>query len=305
MKSSKITVILSIIAGLASALQAGAGLFWQTGGRPFEFTTLHGHTIEMYGQGVYAYDTYFKAPIFRGSDAMVLFLCLPFLAIALVLYNRGSLRGHLLLTGSLAYLLYNNASVALGIAYNNLFLVYLISFSASLFAFILAFTTVDFAELAARAARSAPHKGITALMLVSAVGLIAACLPDVVVPLLQGTTPESLASYTTEATYVFDLGIIVPLSIFAGLSVLKRAPLGYLTAVTLLVVLVQIGIMVTIQTFFQSAAGINLPIQVFAAKAGSFIVLSLIAVFLIARLFKGLDEPSGARKKRLSLTHAS
>ena len=59
-------------------------------------------------------------------------------------YRRGSLRGALLLTGTLGYFLYVYASMALGtVVYNELFLAYVVLFSASLFAFVLALTGID------------------------------------------------------------------------------------------------------------------------------------------------------------------
>jgi hypothetical protein len=45
--------------------------------------------------------------------------------------------------------LYNAASLAFGVAYNELYLVYIAYFSSSLFAFILAFTTIDMPLLGA------------------------------------------------------------------------------------------------------------------------------------------------------------
>lgn len=48
---------------------------------------------------------------------MVLFLGIPLLVVSIVLYQRGSLAGVLLLTGILGYFLYVYASMALGAAY--------------------------------------------------------------------------------------------------------------------------------------------------------------------------------------------
>jgi len=42
----------------------------------------------------------------------------------MILYQRGSMGGQLLLTGTLGYFLYLYASMALGAAYNRLFVVY-------------------------------------------------------------------------------------------------------------------------------------------------------------------------------------
>ena len=175
MKNLKALIRLTLLTALFAGVQAGAGLFWHTDGSSFPFTTLRGETVQIAGQGIYALDTYFKAPIFRGTDAVTLFVALPLLLIAGLLTARGALRGRILLTGVLAYLLYNAGSVALGVTYNKLFLVYVAYFSASLFAFILAFTSIDRQELAARVTPGAPLRGMATLMFVSALGLFAAC----------------------------------------------------------------------------------------------------------------------------------
>ncbi len=297
MRYSKPLVIVSILVGLLAAVQSGLGLFMQAGGPgPFSFTSLHGQVVEMFGRGVYAYDTAFIAPIFRGTDALILFVVIPFLALGIVLYRRGSLRGGLLLVGTLAFILYNAASISLGVAYNNLFLIYVAYFSASLFAFILAFSAFNLDELAGRVSQRAPRRGIAVLMFVSALGLLFAWMPDILVPLANGGVPN-IASYTTEVTYVFDLGIIVPVSIMAGVFILRRAPLGYLMAATLMVVLVLVGAMVTFQTVFQMLAGIEMTAVEFAAKAGSFMLLSLFSVWLLVKFFGCIRASASASRK--------
>ena len=302
MKISKAVVILSILTGLLAVIQAGAGLFWQGGTGPFSFDTLHNGSVEMYGQGLYAFDTYFRAPIFRGTDAVTLFLCVPLLVVALLLYRRGSLRGGLLLVGVLGYFLYNSASVALGTAYNNIFLVYIAYFSASLFAFILAFNAVDLQEVAPRLAvdRRMPHLGIAILMFVSGAALLAAWLGDIIGPLTQGGYP-ALESYTTEVTYAFDLGIITPIALLTGILVLLRKQMGYRLASVMLIVLMIVGVMVATQTLFQMQAGIELTPGQFIGKAGSFMVLALIAIWLIVGFFRSVGSvPATAKRKPTS-----
>ena len=143
MKRSNTLVVLACLVALLAIIYAIAGLFSHGGDGPFNFTTLHGATVEMYGQGLYRYDFAFKAPILRGTDAVTLFVCVPALLVAVFLYRRGSVRGGLLLTSMLAYFLYNAASLGFGAAYNNLMIVYIVSFSTSLFAFMLAITSID------------------------------------------------------------------------------------------------------------------------------------------------------------------
>ncbi|MEA5507218.1 hypothetical protein VB735_29810 [Halotia wernerae UHCC 0503] len=147
-KSSLIVGLSSAIALLA-AVAASIGLFWQDGGQSFSFTTLHGQTVQIYGQGLYRYDTLFSAAGSRGTDAVTLFLAIPLLIICLSFYRRGSLRGALLLIGALFYFLYVYAGFALGtVTYNRLFLLYVVLFSISLFTFVFALTTIDLQHLA-------------------------------------------------------------------------------------------------------------------------------------------------------------
>jgi hypothetical protein len=131
---------LVAILALVTAL---AGLFWQDAGSPFTFTSLHGLAVEMYGQGLYRYDTLFSGAAFRGTDAVTLLIGLPLLIIATLLYRGGSLRGSLLLSGALAFFLYNGALMTLRAAYNILFLLYVAIFLASLFAFVLALAAIE------------------------------------------------------------------------------------------------------------------------------------------------------------------
>ena len=268
MKSSRTLIIMSSLAALFGGFQSAAGLFYTSGGNPFQFTTLHGEMVEIYGKGVYFFDSYFKAPILRGTDAVTLFLGVRLLIIALVLYIRGSVRGGLLLVGLLAYFLYISASIAMGVAYNNLFLLYIAFFSVSLFAFILAYKTMDTAASEQINEPGLPRKGIAVLLIVSGIALLFAWVGDILGPLLSGTIAD-MGSYTTEVTYVIDLGVIAPVSFLSAFLILKRNPTGFLLANIMLVTLAIVGIMVAAQTLSQNMAGITLTTGELIGKAGS------------------------------------
>ena len=143
MKASWILVLLATLTALLAGIAAGIGFFRNRTASPRLFTTLRGDEIEVYGSGLYRYDSLFFGAGYKGQDAVVLFFGVPFLIVAILLYQRGSLVGHLLLVGLLGYFLYVYASMALGAAYNRLFLLYIIIFSASLYAFIQVFSSID------------------------------------------------------------------------------------------------------------------------------------------------------------------
>ncbi|HET9914779.1 MAG TPA: hypothetical protein VFQ13_23005 [Anaerolineales bacterium] len=289
MKLSKTVIFLSCLVALLGSVYAGVGLFWQDGGSSSTFTTLHGTTVEIYGQGLYCNDSAFKAPILRGTDAVTLFVCVPVLLIAILLYRRGSLRGGLLLTGMLAYFLYNSASLAFGAAYNNLLLVYIVSFSASLFGVSLSFTSIDLKTLAAQTSAKFPHKGIAIFLFFAGLSLTVWLL-DIVSALATGTVPPNLGPYTTEATYVIDLGIIFPIAFLAGILIWRRNPLGTLLASILIIVNVSIGLVVVSQSIMQALGGIILTPAEYAAYVAPFVTLSLIATWLAILLFRNISN---------------
>jgi hypothetical protein len=291
MRISKALFILSILTGLLAAIQSGFGLFYQTSGNPFSFTTLHGETVQMYGQGIYAYDTYFSAPIYRGTDAVSLFLAVPLLAIAIWLYSRGGLRGKLFLIGILSYFAYNSISVTLGVAYNALSLEYIAYMSASIFSLGLAIVSLDIHDLAARVSSSLPRRGIAILLFIAGGAVLFAWLSDLIGWLQPGAVP-GIASYTTAVTHAIDLAVISPLCFLSGILILRRKPASFLTASILLILLTIVGVVVTVQTVFQLSAGIELAPGVIVGKAGSFAILALFAIWLAVRLFQSISETS-------------
>ena len=142
MQPSRAAVRLSWVIALLAVVAAGVGLFWQGGDGPFFFSTHRGQTVEISGRGLYRHDPTFAGAGARGTDAVTLVLGVPLLLATTQLYRHGSLRSGLLLMVALSWVLYVYASTALGtVAYNDLFLVYVVLFSASLFALMVVFRT--------------------------------------------------------------------------------------------------------------------------------------------------------------------
>src|SRR5207302_1517843 len=125
-------------------------------------------------------------------------------------YQRGSLRGGLLLVGTLVYFLYVYLSYAVGTSYNELFLLYIGLFSASLYALVLAFTSFNHQALAAHFSPRMPRRGPAVFMLVSGLVTLVVWIAPLLTALMEGRPPERLDHYTTKVTEALDAGTITP-----------------------------------------------------------------------------------------------
>jgi hypothetical protein len=121
------TITFAII--ILSIITSATGVFYKTGGKAFNFVNQYGDKVKIYGNGLYAHDSYFKAPIFRGTDFTILFIAIPVLIVALILdVKKKKLKNRLFLMSVISLFTYYSTSIAFGVTYNILFLVYIALF---------------------------------------------------------------------------------------------------------------------------------------------------------------------------------
>ena len=286
-----LTVAVIVLGTVVSAI----GLFSTTGGEPFEVTNVFGDTVRLWGDGLYTYDSYVFAPVFRGTDLSVLVVAIPALIVALVLdVRRRTLGTRLFLMSVLSIFTYYAVSISFGVVYNVLHLAYIALFSATFFSFAIALTGIDKVRAARERPMPYPWRGLYVFLGFVGLVLIVAWLPDIIASISAGRPPQSIESYTTSVTNVLDLAIIGPVSLLTIYWMRRGNGLGYVLAPVLLTLCTYIGIMVVSQTAFQIAAGIDLPLPVMITKAASFVALACFAAYLDVRFFRGLG---GARQE--------
>lgn len=300
MRVSTVVIGLSLVIMVLAGLAAGVGLVWNEPVAPDTFRTVRGESVEMYGLGLYRYDSLFQAAIYRGQDAITLLLGIPLLAIAVWLYGRGSLKGGLLLVGTLAYFLYVYVSMAFSATFNELFLVYTALLAAGLFAFVAAFASIDSRAWQMELATSMPRRGPASFLIASGaitLGLWGLSLGEVV---LTGGAPGTLGSATTMVTHALDMGVIAPAAILAGVWILRGKALGVIVAMSLLVLEALLAPLVLAQTISQLTAGVALRAADVVQIVG-FAVLGVFAVWVIAVMFRHM--PSEAPLEQAPLPH--
>jgi hypothetical protein len=284
MRRSGLVSGLALFVALLAFAAAAAGLLTQGGDGPLAFTTLRGQTVQILGQGLYRYDTIFNGSGFKGQDLITLLLIAPLLLVSLTFYRRGSLRGGLLLLGALGSVLYVYASMALNAAYNPLFLLYVVLFSASFYAFMLHFTNFDLSPFVARL----PRRGPAIFMFASGLITTVVWAGPLVGALFTGEPPSDLGSYSTFVTYALDLAIITPATIIAGVLIWRREQLGYLMALSMLVLEAMLAPMMAAQTYFQLEAGVEFTTGMIAGPLMGFGILALCAAWVLMAILRAV-----------------
>lgn len=262
---------------LLALLAAGLGLFDPTPGTPFAYTNHRGEPVIINGSGLYFYDTVSSAAQMQGNDLITLVVGLPMLVVSTWLAFHGSLRGRLLLTGTLGFFLYTYMSMATLTSYNHLFLVYVALFTLSLYAFILCMLSFDLSTLPGRFSEKLPRGWIADLEFLVAGFLGLAWLARIIIPLLQNQTP-ALENTTTLVIQFMDLALIAPAAVLGGILLLRKSAWGYLLASVMLTKGATMGLGV-------SAMGINMALKGVPDSLGILIPFLLITAATLTMTF--------------------
>ena len=221
----------------------------------YEIVNQYGENIQMWGAG----------------------FIIPLTIITLLRNKKGSAIDYdIRVFGILSMLLYYSASLAFGVTYNSLHLVYILLFGLCFFTVCFKAAKLYAIGIRQRRVCSYPFtKGMKAFLLIAGIALFVAWLPDIITSIIRGTSLELIEVYTTEITYVLDMGII-SLLIFITYYLAKHEYfIGYALLRMILRVCTAVGIMLPVQT---------IPIPALITKVFIFVLLAVFAVFFDYRL---------------------
>lgn len=258
-------------------------------GNSYDVINQYGEKVKMWGTGIYKHDSYFKAPILIGADATVLFMIVPMLFVAFIRNVRSRTeKTKLFLASIIGCILYYSTSLSFGVTFNVLHLLYIGLFSCSLFTFILLLKNLESNKIRENQTWNLPSKGISIYLVVSGLSLFVAWLPDIISAMVSGNSLSLIEIYTTEITYVLDMGIISPIMFICLYLLKKKDGLGDVLLAIILKACEFVGVMVIMQTVFQKFAGIEIPIPALLTKVGIFVVLGSFSFYFNRTLYKKL-----------------
>ena len=194
------------------------------------------------------------------------------------------MRWNLLLSGAVAWFLYVYLTMAVGSAFNQLFLVYVALFSIALWMLGLVITNLNVVRLAGQV-HSLPRTGLAVLMLVSGVATAMIWLVPILGAQLAGDAPARLDSYTTVVTTAIDAAVITPAAIVAGILILRRSAVGYLMAFPLVILESMLAPMIAAQTISQVLAGVSFQPGELVGPVVGFVMLAAAAIWVLVTVF--------------------
>ena len=287
-EKNNILIVLNIVTILLVLVVTITGILSFDPGQSYYAMNQYGESIRIWGSGIYSHDSFFKAPIHIGTDFTVLFVVVPLALYSFTKFRKEqSVERYIQNFGYISLLLYYSACLAFGVTYNRLHLVYILLFSTCLFSvnILLAFFYKTENE-ENRGVNSFFTKGMKIFLILSGFSLFVAWLPDIIPTLIKDSPLALIEVYTTEPTYVFDMGVISPLMFITYYLCKKEKFIGYVLFRMILIVCLVIGIMLPVQTIFQILAGIELPIPALITKVFIFIILASFALYFDRKLRK-------------------
>lgn len=220
--------------------------------------TINDETVTLYGKGLYYNDSISMASQARAQDIVTIIIGIPLLIVSLLLVNKNSLLGRLLLTGTVGYFLYTYVSYSFLVTYNKLFLLYIILMSLSFFCFIINFTSNELKDLKIHFKKEFPRRYIGIFTIIVGAFICFLWLSMIISSIDRA--PAVLEHYTTLVIQALDLGFIFPLSILSGILLLLNKPLGYLLCPVIIVKGATLLLAVAMMVVFQVFSGVNISI---------------------------------------------
>jgi hypothetical protein len=209
------------------------------------------------------------------------------LGLGLTWSARGSVRGRLVATGALGYLLYSFVTYAFLIVLNAATVLYIAVLGFGVWCFITGFATVDDQETDELAAGHFYRRLTAGFMIVIAALFALTWLREIVGSVISGQLPAGLAAagWPMNPPYVLDLGFVIPIAVLGALRLLRGEPGGARLAVPFLIFLPLLSISVLLMT-------------VFMAIDGQPLAMPLIVVFVVALVVSAALAWVGLRTQR-------
>lgn len=291
MKNQFAVIVLSVDIALLAAWATVSSIFFSEGPGPYEFLSVRGQPVMIYGKGLYRHMSAEVAPQGIAQDYVTLFIAIPLLLFFLRKSVKGSVVSRFILTGCLAYFLVTYLFYLMMAMYNRLFLVYTALLASSFFAFLLSLNALD-NPLPPKLFESFSYRRFAGgFLMFNALAIAMLWLGIVVPPLIDGTLiPPETEHYTTLVVQGLDLAILLPSAFVLGWLFWKKQRTGYLLAPVYYVFLSILMTALVAKIIAMGLQGYNIIPVIFIIPI--FLLITLVNTGLILRHINGKTASS-------------
>lgn len=264
MKNTKILSILTILLSISLVLVSIAGAFFPG--------TYVRDSPSMGAQGV-------------GQDLVDLFIAVPLLLISFYYTERGSRMASLIYGGTLFYIAYSFIIYCFGVNFNQFFLLYCLTLSLSLYAFV-----IHVSDLRQKPVEEwfegAPVKLVSIYLLIVAIVFYVLWLKSIVPAILQNEIPKEVSDYglPVNPVHVIDLAFALPGLIIGAVLIWRKQRLGYIISSFALVFMIMLTLALAAMVLVLVVREISEDFTV----AFVFAVLTVTSILISVLLFKRL-----------------
>ena len=283
-KRKKTVTILVFLTVLLASAAAGTGILSDQGPGQYEYESIRGETVLIYGKGLYRHMSADVAVQGIAQDYITLFAGIPMLLISLYFAGKGSLKGLYLLAGTAGYFFVTYLFYTVMGMYNIMFLPYVMLLCLSFFTLANTLLSFPLAGLPARFCAKTPVKASGSFLFINAF-LVSLMWLGVVVPPLtdRSIIPIAVEHYTTLVVQGLDLGLLLPLGFVSAVLFLKRKPLGFLLTPVYLVFLSILMTALSAKIAAMALTGVNIFPAVIIIP-----LINLLSVVFAFRLIKSV-----------------
>jgi len=218
------------------------------------------------------------------QDYVTSFLGIPLMIFGLYLTGKKSLKGLFLLSGSLMYFLVTYLFYTAMGMYNIMFLFYASLSGLSFFAFVLTLFCFDVKNIKQIFGTQKLIRNAGLFLVINSLMVAFLWLSIVIPPLLDGSIyPKELQHYTTLIVQGFDLGLLLPIGIVAGILAFRKNSYGYLFTTINLIFLSILMAALTSKIAFMANAGVNV-IPVIFIMPTVCLISSSFSLFILKKL---------------------
>lgn len=282
---ARFVVLLGGIAAVLAGIASAAGVLLRGDLATTEVVTPRGEVVQLVTEGVYRFNAEGIVAEGIGWDIVTLLVVVPATLVSLALFWRGSTRATLVVAGLLAYFCYQSAQYAVFWALGPLYPLYVATLACAVSALGLLLYGLDTSRLRVRPGHAFPRRSVVAYSVAVVVILAGLWLP-VIVSTWGAVTVAQLEGSATLVVPAFDLGLLVPLAVFAGLAVHRSLPVGYILGSIVLVKGGAMALAIAAMLLVEASVTDELALPPLVV----FLVMAAVSIVVGARALRSLED---------------